>query len=313
VAITHLAKTHILMAGVVASAHRHVSQSHPVFKLLAPHFLYTMQTTKDAHAQLLTNGTHLDTIVSEGTVGALTLIRKVADVKMNVIDYLPDDLKSRGLDDLDVLPSYHSRNDAMLIHTAIEKYVNSYVSLYYTDQDLLHGDTEIQGWVREMATSRADGGLQISDLPGQGQMTNTDELAKLLTSIIYTSSVSHSLTNDAQFDEYGFIPSTPGIMRGTPPTSLDDVILQDDILASLPTLKSSMTQIMVTWLLSDTTTYRLGHFETDYVYDPQAVAVLEQFREDLKAVSAQIKERNLHRKSPYTILLPENVPNAISA
>ena len=32
--------THLLMEGVVVVTHRQLSQSHPIFKLLAPHFLY---------------------------------------------------------------------------------------------------------------------------------------------------------------------------------------------------------------------------------------------------------------------------------
>ena len=38
--LTHLGFTHLLMEGVVVSMHRQISQTHPIFKLLAPHFLY---------------------------------------------------------------------------------------------------------------------------------------------------------------------------------------------------------------------------------------------------------------------------------
>ena len=56
----------------------------------------------------------------------------------------------------------------------------------------------------------------------------------------------------------------------------------------------------------------LGYFELDYVYDPEALAVLEDFRDDLKVVSEQIKERNLRRSPAYDVLLPENIPNSVS-
>jgi len=311
--IVHLGKTHFLMEGVIASTHRHVSQSHPVYKILAPHFLYTLQVAKMAEKNILAPGAGLDKVASNGLEGMMTLIEKAfSDMKMNVITYLPEDLKRRGVDDMDILPNYHSRNDALLLHTAIEKYVQTYVDLYYTHQDLLHGDVEIQGWVREMATPRADGGVGVSELPGQGQMTNKGDLTKLLTSIIYTCSVGHSVTNDLQYDEYGFVPNSAGVLRGTPPTTPEDPVTQDDILAALPEMTSALSQIALTWAFSNTRTNSLGDFETDYIYDPKAVAVVEQFREDLKAVSEQIKDRNLHRKSPYTTLLPENVRNAIS-
>uniref|UniRef100_K1QHL0 Allene oxide synthase-lipoxygenase protein n=1 Tax=Magallana gigas TaxID=29159 RepID=K1QHL0_MAGGI len=38
--LTHLGYTHLIMEGVCVSFHRNLSQSHPLFKLLAPHFLY---------------------------------------------------------------------------------------------------------------------------------------------------------------------------------------------------------------------------------------------------------------------------------
>ncbi|XP_014670639.1 PREDICTED: arachidonate 5-lipoxygenase-like, partial [Priapulus caudatus] len=37
---THLGLTHLIMEGVVVCTHRNLSPSHPMFKLLAPHFLY---------------------------------------------------------------------------------------------------------------------------------------------------------------------------------------------------------------------------------------------------------------------------------
>jgi arachidonate 5-lipoxygenase len=34
--------THLLMETIVVAANRHLSPSHPIFRLLAPHFLYLL-------------------------------------------------------------------------------------------------------------------------------------------------------------------------------------------------------------------------------------------------------------------------------
>lgn len=41
-ALTHLGYTHLLMEGVVICTHRNLSPSHPLFKLMAPHFLFLL-------------------------------------------------------------------------------------------------------------------------------------------------------------------------------------------------------------------------------------------------------------------------------
>ncbi|KAH3775251.1 hypothetical protein DPMN_176651 [Dreissena polymorpha] len=50
---THLGFTHIVMEGFVIAVHRHLSQSHPVFKLLAPHFLYLIAINERGVGALL--------------------------------------------------------------------------------------------------------------------------------------------------------------------------------------------------------------------------------------------------------------------
>ncbi|XP_077987298.1 hydroperoxide isomerase ALOXE3-like [Glandiceps talaboti] len=41
-ASTHIAFTHVVVESFAVCTHRNLSPSHPVFRLLAPHFFYTM-------------------------------------------------------------------------------------------------------------------------------------------------------------------------------------------------------------------------------------------------------------------------------
>ncbi|KAH3892121.1 hypothetical protein DPMN_016233 [Dreissena polymorpha] len=71
--ISHLGYTHIVMKGFAVSVHRHLSQSHPMFKLIAPHFMYMMTINELAVGTLLKKGGFIDTVVSVGTEGAFEL------------------------------------------------------------------------------------------------------------------------------------------------------------------------------------------------------------------------------------------------
>ena len=58
------------------------------------------------------------------------------------------------LDDPNVLPGYHFRDDAMLYYDAIHKYCQSYVKIYYDSVETLKADWEIQSWVAEIVAEK---------------------------------------------------------------------------------------------------------------------------------------------------------------
>jgi arachidonate 5-lipoxygenase len=233
---------------------------------------------------------------------------------MDVHGTLPEDLKTRGLDDLNVLPCYHFRNDAILLYNAIKNYVKKYVDLYYKNEQLLIEDQEIQNWVQELVKERNDseGGVGILGVPGNGKLTNNEQLTLIVTSIIYTCSISHASTNFPQYEEYAFPPNYPGLMRGKPPNCKTREMTERDILDCLPDRPTTLDIMIVTKILSAKGTKSIGDFEVQYVFDPKARDIVQDFRKDLKEISKNIKERNLHRNPPYEYLDPDIIPNSIS-
>ncbi|XP_015774101.1 PREDICTED: pumilio homolog 3-like [Acropora digitifera] len=61
--------------------------------------------------------------------------------------------------------------------------------------------------------------IVFSGVFGGGEFTDLEDLIKVVTSIIFISSVGHSAANFAQYDEYAFPPNYPAFLRGKPPTS----------------------------------------------------------------------------------------------
>lgn len=310
--LTHLGFTHLLMEGVTVVTHRNLSQSHPLFKLLAPHFLYLIAINTRGLELLVSPNGWVDKTMNIGIKGMFELIRRgINSWRMDVEGTLPEDLKKRGVLHHSVLPGYHFRDDALLLYNAINRYVKKYVDLYYDTTDKITGDWELQGWGAELVKEREKGGCGLLGVPGNGSFTSKDQLYLVLTSIIYTCSVAHASTNFPQYDEYAFPPNYPALLNGAPPKDKSP-LEESHILSMLPDKPTTMDMMIVTKILSQRGTRSLGDFEVQYIFEPEARKVVDEFRADLAEISKTIKERNKNRNPQYTVLDPEFVPNSIS-
>lgn len=310
-AVTHLGFSHLIMEGVVIITHRNLSPSHPLFKLLAPHFLYLIAINTRAVNKLASPGGILDQTFSVEARGIFELIkRRKLRWRLDVDGTIPEDFKARGVDDPDVLPNHHPREDSIEIYEAIKRYVQNYVDLYYESNDTLLADMEIQNWRKELVDT--DTGLDMKGVPGEGgQFTTKEQLVLVLTSVISICSVGHAMCNFAQYDEYAHPLNYPSLFRGKPPKDKSP-LTEDDIIASLPGKESHFLIMITGRILSERGTRALGDFEVNYVFDPKAVKVGNEFRSELAKISDIIKERNKTRDPPYPYLDPAEVPNSIS-
>lgn len=313
-AITHLGFTHVIMEGVAATTNAYLSQSHPIFKLLAPHFLYLMAINTRALEKLISPDGWINNTMNEGVAGLLELVKRAfSDWKLNVEGTLPEDLKERGMldDNGPVLKGYHFLEDALLLYNVIKKYITKYVNLYY-DVEKLAGDWEIQQWRDALSGQISDKKLGFKGVPGEnGRFQTLDDLVITLTCIVYTCSVGHAAANFQQYDMYGYPPAYPAYMAGRPPTNKDP-LTEADIMNSLPDKPTTLDIMIVTKILSTKGTKSLGDFEVQYIVDPQALKIVEEFKADLKAAGQTIEQKNNERDRPYDYLAPENIPNAIS-
>ncbi|KAK0064895.1 allene oxide synthase-lipoxygenase protein [Biomphalaria pfeifferi] len=313
--LTHLGFTHLLMESFDLATQRNLSSSHPVYKLLEPHFLFLMAINSLALTELINKGGWVDVGMNYGRTGMLQLIANVFENwRLDVDGNFHEDMRRRGLDDPNVLPSYHFRDDALLLYNAINDYVLEYLSIYYTSPDALRTDHELQNWAQELVKERnySEGGMGIKGVPGNGKISSLDQLQQILTCVIFTCSVKHASANFGQYDEYGFPANYPLTLRGTPPTDPNAILTEADILASLPDGVTTLKLMTVTKLLSDRGTNSLGNFETEYIVDPIGKKAVESFRMKLAGIGEIIKERNANRTFEHTYLLPEFIPNSIS-
>ncbi|XP_048579793.1 polyunsaturated fatty acid 5-lipoxygenase isoform X2 [Nematostella vectensis] len=307
---THLGFTHLVAETICVGTHRQVSPSHPVFRLLAPHFLYLLAINSLALARLVSPNGWIDICMQTGAEGLMGLCgASWKKWRMNVNGWLPKELKERGVDDAEALPNYPYRDDALLIHQVIWDYVREVLEAHYDSPDKLQDDYEIQNWGHMLADP--EDGLGVQGVFGDGKFTDLEDLIKTVTSIIFISSVGHAAANFAQYDEYAFPPNYPAFLRGKPPTSKEE-LTEKDIIDHIPLKDMTLDIMLVTKILSDRGTNPLGDFEVQYQYDPIGTKAVENFRRKLTEVSAVLDERNKTRPFPYPYLNPKEIPNAIS-
>jgi len=116
---------------------RNIPDAHPLFRLLVPHFRYTIGINENARKVLINKGGIIDQAFSIGGKGKELRFQRAckvfdvrgADVKANV--------KKRGVEDPHLLPNYYYRDDGILIWDTIESYVRDIISIYYkSDNDV---------------------------------------------------------------------------------------------------------------------------------------------------------------------------------
>ncbi|XP_033639994.1 arachidonate 5-lipoxygenase-like [Asterias rubens] len=309
---THLGLTHLAMESVAVSMHVSLSPSHPIFRLLSPHFLFLMAINSRGLALLISVDGWVDKTMNIGREGMFALIgRSFKRWRLDVNATLPKDLEERGVDDREALPNYHYRDDAILVYEAMEKYVRQVVEAHYLTPETIQNDYELLEWGRLMAAPQDQGGMEIRGVPVDGKFATVEDIISTVTPIMFTCSVSHGVANFSQYDDYAFPPHYPAGMKMAPPKDKSPRT-EEDILDNLPDKATTVDVMTVTRLLSEKTTNSLGDFEVQYGYCPISMAALEEFRKDLKRISSIIDTRNRAREHPYEYCNPRDIPNAIS-
>ncbi|GAU93762.1 hypothetical protein RvY_05650-2 [Ramazzottius varieornatus] len=129
---THLGFTHLMMEGIAVCTHRNLSPSHPLFKLLAPHFLFLLAINTRGLQKLINPGGWVDKTTTMGCNGMFEIVKRgVKAWRLDVHAVPAVEIARRGVLDKTVLPYYPYRDDAVAVYEAIEKYVKSMVEHFY--------------------------------------------------------------------------------------------------------------------------------------------------------------------------------------
>ncbi|XP_010265848.1 PREDICTED: linoleate 13S-lipoxygenase 2-1, chloroplastic-like [Nelumbo nucifera] len=328
--VSHWLRTHCCMEPYIIASNRQLSAMHPIYKLLHPHFRYTMRINALARTALINASGIIEDSFSPAKY-SMELSSVVYD-KFWQFDKqgLPADLISRGMAIEDptakhglklTIEDYPFASDGLLLWTAIKQWVSDYVNHYYQDPNLIESDQELQAWWTEVRTK---GHEDKKDEPWWPVLRTQDDLIEILTTIIWVASAHHAAVNFGQYAYGGYFPNRPTIARTNMPTEDPteqelQQLLKKPELSLMHCYPSQLQAALVMAVLIVLSTHSsdeeyLGtQNEPSWTEDPVVKKAYEQFNKNLKEVEGIIDARNKDLKLknrtgagvvPYQLLKP---------
>uniref|UniRef100_F7AWK4 Lipoxygenase domain-containing protein n=1 Tax=Ciona intestinalis TaxID=7719 RepID=F7AWK4_CIOIN len=306
--IYHYLQTHAVSETFCIAMFRNLPRNHPMYKLLRQHLRTAPAINTDGRLLLVPTGSLAN---KASHLNAASSVRKrYKTFKLQQID-IPKCLKYKGLDDPNLLPNFHYRDDALDVWNAIKQYVANVVNYHYTcDKDIVD-DYELQSFMFD--TAHEGFGWQDNDLRGVPDKLNTrDELIDMTTIIIFASTAQHAAVNFGQMETYCFIPNAPGSMI-LPPHKRGEAD-EKRVMDSLPGVVVSSILISFSFALSEYAKDEifLGDVPDRLFTDPKVIEMQVAFKKELVKLQSKFEERNKKLKYPYTYLLPDKIPISIA-
>ncbi|TQD85090.1 hypothetical protein C1H46_029374 [Malus baccata] len=344
--VVHWLRTHCSTEPYIIAANRQLSAMHPIYRLLHPHFRYTMKINALARESLINAGGVIESNFSPGKYS--TEISSVAYDQLWRFDMeaLPADLIRRGMAVEDptaehglklTIEDYPFANDGLILWDAIKEWVSDYVNHYYPDPNLIESDTELQGWWTEVRTK---GHADKKDELWWPVLETPEKLIHTLTTIIWVTAGHHAAVNFGQYMYGGYFPNRPTIARTNMPTedSSEEEFLQNfgknpemALLMCFPSQIQATKVMAVLDVLSNHSPDEeyIGSLKSAWAENPDIKNAYDRFSVNLKRLEGIIDERNTNMKLknrvgagvvPYELLKPFSttgvtgmgVPNSIS-
>ncbi|XP_059660015.1 linoleate 9S-lipoxygenase 6-like [Cornus florida] len=346
--ITHWLKTHAIVEPFIIATRRQLSVMHPIHQLLNPHFKDTMHINALARSILINSGGILENTLFTGETSMEFSSALYKDWRFDE-QSLPADLVKRrmafkgtekGSGVQLLFEDYPYGADGLDIWVAINTWVTNYCSFFYTDDDSLKSDNEIQAWWSEI---RNVGHGDKCNETWWYKMETRSDLIEALTILIWTASALHAAVNFGQYGYAGYPPNHPTLCRKFIPEEgtleFAEFLRDPDkyYLKMLPEKIEMTLSIALIEVLSRHTSdeeYLGQRPSLRWTAIEQIQEKFKQFSEDLQEVEKRISERNRDPKLknrwgpaniPYKLLYPDTsnvrsrggitgkgIPNSIS-
>lgn len=318
-AVAHLGDTHLIIEPMIVAMHRQMAESHPLVKLLAPHFRFTININDDAIHSLIVPGGVVACNVGIAIESSLNLVSEAHRAWRWDAHVPAREFAARGVDRLPVFPF---RDDTLLLWKAIHDYVGAYLRVYYRNDQDVCDDSELQGFIHELTAPQYCGFKGLDGLTATGdaqrpwRIESLDYLIEMVALILYTAGPRHASVNYAQYPLMSFVPSVGGSLYRPSPTRSTQLASEQDILPWFPPLDIALYGATFEFLLSAVQYDTFGRYEHNprdpYFTDPRVQPIVADLQDALALIEIEIRKRNATRPLPYPFQLPSQIPNSIS-
>jgi hypothetical protein len=230
-------------------------QQHPVFRLLRPHVVKTVEfqqtiyntgyhpnlgtfpETREANGApgVYNIGFIYDLIFSCGRIGNYQLQDRIYNAEdFRFLDLaIHVDAERRGVAKTPF--SYPYLHDASLWYNAIRRFVSAFVATVYPEGDrAITSDVQLQRFFDKLipAFNYVDGQRQAARFPAE--VKTAGRLIDVLTMFIWQFSVQHTVVNDGAYNQAAFVPNASTLMYSPPAGRPSSTWTPADVLACLP-------------------------------------------------------------------------------
>ncbi len=306
--LSHLGFTHLVIESFVVATRRCLSEKHPLYALLDPHFEGTMPINALAVKKLIRPGESVDRLVGADVPSLYELLRRERLSFSFSAHHLPRELEIRNVHDVEQLPDYPYRDDALRVWYAIERWVSGYIDHYYADDEAVALDDELRRWTQELGDP--DKGA-IRDLGEHGRIDSRATLRDVLTMVLFTASAQHAAVNFCQKTDMAFAPAQPLALYAKPPSSAE-ALSEQDFMDTLPPLDVALRTEQTMTFLGSLQHGQLGQYPTRHFRAPGIVELMRCFQRELSNIEADIVARNQGAILPYVHLQPTRIPQSIN-
>ncbi|KAL0979675.1 hypothetical protein UPYG_G00188100 [Umbra pygmaea] len=303
----HLLRTHFLSEVFAMATFRNMPMVHPLYKLLMPHFRYTLQIDTLARARLISKNGIFSQFAAVGGPGLMMFMKKaMASVTYSSL-CLPEDIAARGLESI---PNFYYRDDGLKLWGIINRYVKEMVEYHYHNDEDVVKDTELQCWINEVFFY---GFLANANTGIPQHFRSVTELTKFLTMVIFNASVQHAAVNNGQFDFDGWMPNAPFSLQNPPPTTKGQST-EKTMLETFPDVNVTMQGMATIYLLSKQSTdfVPLGKYKEEQFFEEIPLDNIKHLQKYLLMFKLESKFRNVNLALPYTYLNPKYVENSVT-
>ncbi len=315
--VAHLGSCHLTIDPIVVCSHRQLSVDHPLARLFAPHFQFTIQINNSALNSLIVPRGVVATNVGPAIESTMQIIANARQA-WHFDDNNPERLfKDRGVD-TDAIPQFAFRDDTMLLWQAIKPFVSGYLKTYYQSDEDVVNDAELQNWVSELVKPTYAGfigmeGLKLTgDDKAPAKIESLDYLIEMVCQVIYIAGPRHASVNYAQYPLMSYMPSVAGTIYAPMPTKSEVLNSEEDCLKWYPPLDVGLYTFSFEYLLSEVQFDQFGYYPKGTFIEPTVLRHIRDLQNQLGKIEETIKARNKTRAFAYVYQLPSKIPNSIS-